>query len=98
LCLRQSPHAPQSRRADRLSRTPLVFETVEPRVLLSSDPFTAAAQNALLGLHSFATSLQTDLGQAAQFVQQLPVVSASVGDLVDLPGQVDAHIVQPGQN
>ena len=33
---------------DRLLRTPLLFETMEPRVLLSGDPLTAATQTALL--------------------------------------------------
>lgn len=51
--LRRQP--PRSSRADRLLRTPLVFETLEPRVLLSSDPFTAAAQNLLVGLQAFET-------------------------------------------
>ena len=85
-------------RADRLSRTPLVFETLEPRVLLSGDPITVAAQNALLaGLQSFESWTAGQLNQAAQLAQQLPVVSTSVGDLVDLPAQVQTHLVQPAQ-
>ncbi|HTW68745.1 MAG TPA: right-handed parallel beta-helix repeat-containing protein, partial [Acetobacteraceae bacterium] len=78
-------------------RTPLVFETLEPRILLSSDPFTAAAQNLLIGLQSFENWTQTQLNHAAQLAQQLPVVSTSVGDLVDLPAQVQTHLVQPLQ-
>jgi hypothetical protein len=35
--------APNPGGADRLLRTPLLFETLEPRVLLSGDPITAAA-------------------------------------------------------
>ncbi|HEX4366549.1 MAG TPA: LEPR-XLL domain-containing protein, partial [Rhodopila sp.] len=82
--------------ADRLLRTPLVFETLEPRVLLSGDPITAAAQNALLaGLQSFESWTATQLNHQAQLAQQLPVVSTSVGDLVDLPGQIQTHLVQP---
>ncbi|HEY4171453.1 MAG TPA: LEPR-XLL domain-containing protein [Rhodopila sp.] len=82
--------------ADRLLRTPLVFETLEPRVLLSGDPITAAAQNALLaGLQSFEAWTATQLNHQAQLAQQLPVVSTSVGDLVDLPGQIQTHLVQP---
>jgi hypothetical protein len=86
-------------RADRLQRTPLLFETLEPRVLLSSDPLTAAAQTALLGgLHSFENWTHNHLQQAAQLVQQLPVVSTPVGFLVDLPEEVDVHITTPAQN
>jgi hypothetical protein len=83
-------------RTDRLLRTPLLFETLEPRVLLSSDPLSAAAQTALLnGLTNFENWASTNLRQAAQLAQQLPVVSTSLGDLVDLPGQIASHIVAP---
>src|ERR1700742_4342506 len=82
---RASPSSPA--RADRLLRTPLLFETLEPRVLLSGDPITVAAQNALLaGLQSFESWTAAQLNHSAQLAQQLPVVSTSVGDLVDLPG------------
>ena len=67
-------------------------------VLLSGDPITVAAQNALLaGLQSFEAWTASQLNQAAHLAQQLPVVSTSVGDLVDLPGQVQTHLVQPAQ-
>lgn len=85
-------------RADRLLRTPLLFETLEPRVLLSGDPITLTAQNALLaGLQSFESWTASNLTQTAQIAQQLPVVSTSVGDLVDLPGEIQTHIIQPAQ-
>jgi hypothetical protein len=88
--------APRPRRRDRLLRTPLVFETMEPRVLLSGDPLTLAAQQALVaGLQSFEAWTASQLAQAAQQAQLLPVVSTSVGDLVDLPAQIQAHLVQP---
>src|ERR1700733_4253989 len=55
-----------SNRPDRLLRTPLLFETLEPRVLLSGDPITLAAQNALLaGLQSFQSWTANNLSQAA---------------------------------
>ena len=84
---------------DRLLRTPLLFETLEPRVLLSGDPLNSlVTQNALLaGLQSFESWAASNLGQAAQLAQQLPVVSTSVGDLVDLPAQVQTHLVDPMQ-
>ena len=83
-------------RTDRLLRTPLLFETLEPRVLLSGDPITAAAQTAILsGLQSFQTWTANNLSHAAQVVQQLPVISTSVGHLVDLPSQVQTLLVQP---
>ena len=85
-------------RHDRLLRTPLLFETMEPRVLLSSDPLSTAAQTALLaGLQSFETWAANQLLQSAQLAQQLPVVSTSVGDLVNLPAQVQSHLVAPLQ-
>ena len=65
-------------RHDRLLRTPLLFETMEPRVLLSGDPLSTAAQTALLaGLQSFETWAANQLLQSAQLAQQLPVVSTS---------------------
>ena len=89
---------PPSGRRDRLLRTPLVFETLEPRVLLSGDPITLAMQNALVsGLQSFESWTANNLIQTAQLAQQLPVVSTSVGDLVDLPAQIQTHLVQPAQ-
>src|ERR1700734_2126979 len=88
----------QTTRPDRLARTPLVFETMEPRVLLSGDPLTLAAQQALVaGLQSFEAWTATQLAQSAQIAQLLPVVSTSVGDLVDLPTQIQTHLVQPIQ-
>src|ERR1700722_1838558 len=70
---------PPPDRRDRLLRTPLLFETLEPRVLLSGDPITAAAHNALIsGLQSFQSFAATRLIQSAQLAQQLPVVSTSV--------------------
>ena len=79
---------PASGEADRLSRTPLLFETFEPRVLLSGDPITLAAQNAILaGLQTFQNWTANHLDQAAQLTQQLPVISTSVGNLKQLdPG------------
>src|SRR5258708_5602577 len=94
------PAAPGLRdtRPDRLLRTPLVFETLEPRVLLSGDPITLAAQQALVaGLQSFEAWTANQLHQQAQIAQQLPVVSTSVGDLVNLPAQIQTHLVQPAQ-
>lgn len=91
-------HSASPLRADRLSRTPLLFETLEPRVLLSGDPITAAAQTAILsGLQSFQTWTANSLNQAAQLAQQLPVVSTSLGDLVNVPGQVQTLLVQPAK-
>ena len=85
-------------RSDRLARTPLIFETMEPRILLSGDPLTLAAQQALVaGLQSFEAWTASQLTQAAQLAQLLPVVSTSVGDLVDLPSQIQTHLVQPIQ-
>jgi hypothetical protein len=80
--------------ADRLLRTPLTFETLEPRILLSGDPITLAVQQALVsGLQSFEAWTSTQLTQAAQIAQLLPVVSTSVGDLVDLPAQIQTHLM-----
>ena len=102
----RKPHRPgkldrdksRSGRRDRLLRTPLVFETLEPRVLLSGDPITLAVQNALVaGLQSFESWTANNLIHTAQLAQQLPVVSTSVGDLVDLPAQMQTHLVQPAQ-
>src|SRR5580658_9478545 len=91
-----SVSAQRSSKRDRLLRTPLVFETMEPRVLLSGDPITLAAQQALVaGLQSFEAWTATQLAQAAQQAQLLPVVSTSVGDLVDLPAQIETRLVQP---
>src|SRR5580658_4642488 len=85
-------------RSDRLLRTPVVFETMEPRILLSGDPLTLAAQQALVaGLQSFEAWTANQLAQSAQLAQLLPVVSTSVGDLVDLPSQIQTHLVQPIQ-
>ena len=92
----------QRRRRDRSSRpngSPLVFETLEPRVLLSGDPLTAAAQVQLLaGLEALQSWSHDKLDQSAQLVQQLPVVSTSVGQLVDLPGALQQHVVKEYQS
>jgi Ca2+-binding RTX toxin-like protein len=91
---------PAHRRPDRgrLLRTPLVFETLEPRVLLSGDIIPTAGQTAIVqGLQSFATWAQHNLPQAAQLAQQLPVVSTSLGDLVDLHDQVTNDLLTPTQ-
>ena len=90
----------QRRRRDRVAPrpngSPLVFETLEPRVLLSGDPLTAAAQTGILaGIQALQTWSHQNLDQSAQLVQQLPVVSTSLGDLVDLPGTLQTHVVTP---
>ena len=86
-------------RTDRLLRTPLVFETLEPRVLLlratrSPPPRRTPSSPACKVSKSWSAN---QLTLAAQLAQQLPVVSTSVGDLVDLPAQVQTHILQPIQ-
>ena len=103
----EAPPAPpkqprHSRRRDRSAvrpnGTPLAFETLEPRVLLSGDPLTAAAQNGILaGLQAFQAWTHDNLDHSAQLTQRLPVVSTSLGDLVDLPGTLQQHVVSPVQ-
>jgi hypothetical protein len=84
---------------DRLLRTPLTFETLEPRVLLSGDIIPSTGQTAILaGLQSFAAWTQNNLTQSAQLAQQLPVVSSSLGDLVDVHDQITNDLVTPAKN
>ncbi len=91
---RRREHSPS-----RPNGSPLVFETLEPRVLLSGDPLTAAAQTGLLaGLEALQSWSHDKLDQSAQLVQQLPVVSTSVGQLVDLPGALQQHVVSEYQS
>ena len=86
----------RDRSATRPNGSPLVFETLEPRILLSGDPLTAAAQSGIMaGLQALQTWSHDKLDQSAQLLQQLPVVSTSLGDLVDLPGTLQQHVVAP---
>ncbi|MFI4981583.1 MAG: LEPR-XLL domain-containing protein, partial [Nevskiales bacterium] len=91
--LRRERQAPN---LQRLERSPLAFETLEPRILLSSvDPTSAAAL--LQGLTAFQTWTHDHLDQYAQLAQKLPVISSSAGDLVDLPDYIQTDLITPAQ-
>ena len=100
--LKPAPQRRRGRAAARPNGSPLVFETLEPRVLLSGDPMTvltAPVQNGILaGLQALQNWSHQGLDQSAALVQQLPVVSTSLGTLVDVPATLQQHVVSPVQS
>ncbi len=83
-----------SHRAAR--RKTMVFESLEPRLLLSADLAPDVAGKLQTGLNQFKdwTSTQATYQQLGQ---QLPVVSTSLGSAADLSGWLQTKLVDPVQ-
>jgi hypothetical protein len=77
-------------------RKKILFESLEPRLLLSADLAPDVASTLSSGVDQFRDWAAT-LAAHEQFAQQLPVVNTSLGDAVDLSGWLQTRFVDPVQ-
>ena len=76
-------------------RRKAVFEALEPRVLLSADPLSAAAQAVFLnGLDEFRDWADR-LDDFDLLSQPLPVLNTAIGAALDLPDMLQDQLIDP---
>ena len=76
-------------------RRKLLLEAMEPRLLLSADPISAAAQAAIVnGLDDFANRLD----ELDALTSQLPLTNTAIGTFLDLPSRLQTELIAPVQD
>lgn len=79
-----------------IQRKKLLFESLEPRLLLSADLAPEIANTLSSGVNQFK-DWAANLSTYQQLGQQLPVVNTALGTATDLSGWLQTKIVDPVQ-
>lgn len=78
-------------------RRTILFENLEPRLLLSADLAPELATNLADGISQFK-DWAANLAAYQQLGEQLPVINTALGSAVDLPGWLQDKVVNPVQS